>query len=55
MLIDTNDDRSELTLYVAFDNLRKEKAMPSDAYMAWIPKAHETGDHRAYGYDIVFR
>jgi len=45
----------ELHLLVAYERLREEKDITSDAYMIWVWQGHDTNDYIGRGYDIIIR
>jgi len=47
----------ELHLLVAYERLREEKDITSDAYMIWVWQGHghDTNDYIDRGYDIIIR
>jgi len=44
-----------LHLLVAYERLRAEKSMTSDAYVVWLWRGDDTNDHIRQGYDIIIR
>lgn len=45
----------ELHLLVAYERLREEKDIRSDAYVIWMWRGHDTDDHIDRVYDIIIR